>query len=302
MAKDPLVPQPESGQRKCPNCLSVATHAFCPQCGQSTLGLRASFRDLIADFFTVWFGAESRSWRSLWLLFRKPGALCLEYQEGRRQRYVPPLRLYLFMSVLLLLVAKCQGDLHDDSIFSISSDSSTVAPDIADDVVGELEQGVRDSFLSDDSWWQRPVRDFLIERTHRMDRMSDSQKSATLSREMVANIPFALLALLPFFALYLRILWFRSGWIYFDHFIFTLQFQSFLFALITLVILIPSPGWLYGTVLFFYPPIYLTLAQRRVSQRSYWRCIFNTFVLYPLLTLTSVGIAVGLAAFSFLTF
>jgi len=27
-------------------------------------------------------GAESRSWRSLWLLFRKPGMLCLEYQKG----------------------------------------------------------------------------------------------------------------------------------------------------------------------------------------------------------------------------
>ncbi|MDA0666939.1 MAG: DUF3667 domain-containing protein [Planctomycetota bacterium] len=302
MAKEPLVPQPESGQRKCPNCLAVATHAFCPQCGQATHGFRASFRDLIADFFNVWFGAESRSWRSLWLLFRKPGALCLEYQKGRRQRYVPPLRLYLFMSVLLLLVAKCQGDLHNDSIFSVGSATSADVPDLDAEMVGELEQKIRDSFLSDDSWWQKPVRDFLIERTHRMDRMSDSQRNATLSREMVANIPFALLALLPFFAFYLRIMWFRSGWIYFDHFIFTLQFQSFLFALLTLVILISSPGWLYGTVLFFYPPIYLTLAQRRVTQRSYWRCILNTILLGPLLTFTSVGIVICLAAFSFLTF
>jgi len=302
MAKEPLVPQPESGQRKCPNCLAVATHAFCPQCGQSTRGLRASFRALIADFFTVWFGAESRSWRSLWLLFRKPGMLCLEYQEGRRQRYVPPLRLYLFMSVLLLLVAKCKGDLHDDSIFSVSSSTSDQVPELAHDEVGNLEQGVMDSFLSAESWWQNPIRDFLIERTHRLDRMSDAQQSATLSREMVANIPFALLALLPFFAFYLRILWFRTGSIYFDHFIFSLQFQSFLFALITIILLLPLPGWLYGGVLFLYPPIYLTLAQRRVTQRSYWRCIINTLVLAPLLTATSVAIMVGLAAISFLTF
>jgi hypothetical protein len=61
-------------------------------------------------------------------------------------------------------------------------------------------------------------------------------------------------------------------------------------------------GWLYGTVIFAYPLIYLTLAQRRFTQRSYWRCTFNTLVLGPVLTLTSVGIVVGLAAFSFLTF
>lgn len=297
-----MVPQPESGPRKCPNCLAVATHAYCPQCGQHTRGLRASFRELIADFFTVWFGAESRSWRSLWLLFRKPGMLCLEYQQGRRQRYVPPLRLYLFMSVLLLLVAKCNGDLHDDAIFSVNSSTSNDVPDLAADAIGNLEEQVRDSFLSADSWWQAPIREFLIERTHRMDRMSDAQQSAALSREMVANIPFALLALLPFFAFYLRILWFRSGSIYFDHFIFALQYQSFFYALITLIIVIPSPGWLYGITLFLYPPIYLTLAQRRVTQRSYWRCTFNTLVLAPLLTATSIGIIVALAAVSFLTF
>ncbi|MFK5955785.1 MAG: DUF3667 domain-containing protein [Planctomycetota bacterium] len=302
MAQAPMVPEPDTGPRKCPNCLAVATHAFCPQCGQTTHGLRASFRDLVSDFFTVWFGAEAKSWRTLWLLFRKPGALCLEYQEGRRARYVSPLRLYLFMSVLMILTAKCRGELHDDAIFSMGSTASEKVPILADGEFGEMEQDIRDSFLSENSWWQNPIREFLLERTHRMDRLSDNQKSAALSREMVAHIPIALLFILPFFALYLRILWFRQDFLYFDHFIFTLQFQSFLFTLLTLILLIPAPGWVYASMLFFYPPIYLTLAQRRVTQRSYMRCILNTLVLAPVLLLTSVGIMVGLAFVSFLTF
>lgn len=203
---------------------------------------------------------------------------------------------------MLILVAKCNDEIHDETLFTVSTATSGEVPDLADDAVGQLEEQVQDSFLSSDSWWQAPIRELLIERTYRMDRMSNWQRIASLEREMVANLPFALLALLPFFALYLRILWLRSGLIYFDHFIFALQFQSFFFALLTMGLLIPSPGWLYGTVLFAYPPIYLTLAQRRFTQRSYWRCTLNTLVLGPILTLTSVGIMVGLAAFSFLTF
>jgi len=306
MAQAPLVPEPDTGPRKCPNCCAVATHAFCPQCGQATHGFRASFRDLIGDFLAVWFGAEAKSWRSLWLLFRKPGALCLEYQEGRRARYVPPLRLYLFMSVLMILTTKCRGDLNGDPIFLMNSSANSSAPqerpDLADEELGQMEQSIQDSFLREDSWWQGPIRELLMERTHRMDRLSDSEKSASLSREMMAHIPIALLFILPFFALYLRILWFRQGSIYFDHFIFTLQFQSFLFALLTCLILIPAPAWLNAIVLFLYPPIYLTLAQRRVTQRSYKRCIINTLVLGPFLYLTSVTVVVGLALVSFLTF
>jgi len=301
MTKAPLFPEPETGPRKCLNCLAVATHDYCPKCGQATRGLRASFRDLIGDFFTVWFGAEAKSWHSLWLLFRKPGALCLEYQQGRRARYVPPLRLYLFMSLVMILAAKCRSSLHDDPIFLVNTSTSQTVPVLADKELGPMEQGIEDSFLRENSWWQNPIRELFIERTHHMDRMSDAEKSAVLSREMMAHFPIALLFILPFFALYLRILWFRQGSIYFDHFIFALQFQSFLFALLTCVILIPAPTKLFAIVFMLYPPIYLTLAQRRVTQRSFKRCIWNTIALGPLLLLTSVGVMLGLALVSFLT-
>ena len=47
--------------------------------------------------------ASSRHWpvlRTLWPLFTKPGYLTLEYLAGRRVRYVTPMRLYLFLSII----------------------------------------------------------------------------------------------------------------------------------------------------------------------------------------------------------
>lgn len=300
MPKEPLVPQPESGPRTCPNCHAVATHEYCPKCGQATHGLRASFRDLIADFLTVWFGAEAKSWRSLKLIFRKPGALCVEYQKGRRARYVPPLRLYLFLSLMMLLVAKCQGNLNDAAIFSTNSKAALEVQMLEVDEVGELEQGLMDSALNKDSWWQGPIYNMLQEKAQRFDRMSSAEQSRAVSREMIANVPIALLFLLPLLALYLRVLWIKSGSIYFDHFIFSLQFQAFLFALFTILILTPFNAQVEGFIGLVYPPIYLTLAQRRVIQGPWWRCIFNTLALGPILFLTSVALVIGLAAVSVL--
>ncbi|MHC4379597.1 MAG: DUF3667 domain-containing protein [Planctomycetota bacterium] len=302
MAKEPLVPQPDSGARKCPNCHAVATHAYCPKCGQPTHGIRASFRDLVADFFTVWFGAEAKSWRSLRTMFRRPGMLVLEYQNGRRARYVPPLRFYLFLSLSLLLVLKLMGNLTPDSTFRINGNSSTEVPDLAEEDVGEMEQAILDSGLDPESWYQGPIRKVLLERTHRLDRMSGAMGAQLIAKEMVANLPVALLLVLPFFALFLRILWFRSGFIYFDHFIFALQFQSFLFALMLIITLTPLPGWVEGWTFGLYPPIYLTLAQLRVTGRTIKRCVFNTLVLGPLLAATLLAMVIGLAAVSFLTF
>lgn len=301
MAKEPLVPQPDSGARKCPNCHAVATHAYCPKCGQPTHGLRASFRDLVADFVTVWFGAEAKSWRSLGTLFRRPGLLTLEYQEGRRARYVPPLRLYLFLSLSLLLTLKLVGNLKPEGIFTFSTDGTAVQA-LGPEDIGSMEQDILDSSLAEDSWWQGPLRRMLLDRTHRMDRMSPAMRTQVIAGEMIANLPIGLLMVLPFFALYLRILWFRSGSIYFDHFIFSLHFQSFFFAMVLVLTLLPLPDWLGALVFFLYPPIYLTLAQRRVTQRSMWRCLANTLVLGPLLAASLLAMVIALAAFSFLTF
>ena len=47
--------------------------------------------------------ADSRLWRTLAALLFKPGHLTREFLAGRRARYLPPVRLYLVLSVLFFL-------------------------------------------------------------------------------------------------------------------------------------------------------------------------------------------------------
>jgi hypothetical protein len=49
------------------------------------------------------FSFDSRASRTIWPLLTRPGFLTNEYIQGRRVHYVPPLRLYLFISIVFFI-------------------------------------------------------------------------------------------------------------------------------------------------------------------------------------------------------
>ncbi|HEX4910701.1 MAG TPA: DUF3667 domain-containing protein [Permianibacter sp.] len=95
----------EPAARLCQNCQTPMQGPFCYQCGQhEKTSLRHAgllLRDILHDVFNL----DSRAVRTLKPLLFKPGFLTLEYFAGRRQRYVPPLRLYVIASLVFFLIA-----------------------------------------------------------------------------------------------------------------------------------------------------------------------------------------------------
>ena len=87
--------------RLCLNCGNELQGAFCHRCGQrdqaKRLPLKALFHDVLHD---IWH-FDHKVLETLRLLVFKPGVLTLAYLEGRRSRYVPPFRLYIFVSFVL---------------------------------------------------------------------------------------------------------------------------------------------------------------------------------------------------------
>ncbi len=93
----------------CRNCgafLGEPAGNFCPNCGQDTLNHPPSFWEFIHEFITHYVALEGKLWKTLLLLFFKPAQLTREYREGRKQRYISPLRLYITASFLFFLVFK----------------------------------------------------------------------------------------------------------------------------------------------------------------------------------------------------
>lgn len=92
-------------QEYCLNCGTRLQGQYCGHCGQRATSRLISLWELTRDAFGDMFELDSRLWRTLIPLLRRPGQLTRDYLEGRRARYMPPFRMYLVLSVIFFIVA-----------------------------------------------------------------------------------------------------------------------------------------------------------------------------------------------------
>ncbi|MGH8398299.1 MAG: DUF4286 family protein [Gammaproteobacteria bacterium] len=90
---------------RCLNCNAPLSGKYCSECGQPSHTYAAPLRADIEDFFGNHVGFDTKFFRSIGPLLFRPGFLSREYSAGRRVRYINPLRLYIFSSILFFLVA-----------------------------------------------------------------------------------------------------------------------------------------------------------------------------------------------------
>ncbi len=118
--------EPEGGAEShshgehCLNCKVSLVGSHCYACGQKakvhrTLG--AFFHDFMHSILHF----EGKIWRTLPLLFLKPGELTLRYVHGERARFVSPLALFLFSIFLMfagfnLLGGPVQPTVHRNGV------------------------------------------------------------------------------------------------------------------------------------------------------------------------------------------
>src|SRR5580700_8181043 len=91
--------------QRCENCGNEVSQRYCGACGQrldAPVHSLWHFSQIATEDLTH---ADSRVWRTLWALLARPGHLTREFLGGRRARYLPPVRLYLVLSVIFFLVA-----------------------------------------------------------------------------------------------------------------------------------------------------------------------------------------------------
>ncbi len=224
---------------------------FCHDCGQENTSYRVSLGRLVGDLFEEVFQLESRLWRTLWTLIRKPGLLTREYNAGRRVWYTTPLRLYLLSSFVFFFVAavmppradslaQVRIDLQENQVRT--SRSSTMAPAFA-------------------RWIDKRVR----ERLGITDKLDPAEVNRRSREIFIANVPKVLAVLVPLFALILM-LFFRRPKLYFvEHLVFALHLHATAFLLLLVSDLLRWPPVGFVTTLAFLVVGFLGARARSVS-------------------------------------
>jgi Protein of unknown function (DUF3667) len=88
---------------RCANCSVQLVGPYCHRCGQFG-HVHRSLLHLLEELVHGILHFDTRSWRTLPLLFVRPGLLTRRYIDGQRTRYVSPLALFLFSVFLMFFV------------------------------------------------------------------------------------------------------------------------------------------------------------------------------------------------------
>jgi Protein of unknown function (DUF3667) len=93
----------------CHNCGIRLTGPFCAACGQKALPLSVTLHDFFHEFIHEMLHVDGRIWQTIRHLTLSPGFLTCEYLQGRRARWISPIRLYLIFSVAFFALSALTG-------------------------------------------------------------------------------------------------------------------------------------------------------------------------------------------------
>ena len=256
---------------ECQNCGHTVDKIYCPNCGQKNTETRQSFWHLVTHFAEDLTHYDGAFWKTIKYLLFRPAKLTKEYLEGKRMLYVPPVKLYIFISFITFFLPAILPDAGNDSDSAI--EDQNIVGEVKQDSIAEKRQPRLDE-MEDvyANFFEIDTENYIIENpmsyssVRQMDSIEnlkpDSLKLGFLEYKMakhiiklykhntpkqvgekfayafVSNIPKVVFLYMPIFAFWLWLLHGKKRWYFFDHGIFTLHYFSFLLLTITITILL----------------------------------------------------------------
>lgn len=219
--------------KTCPNCKETFDCSFnyCPNCGQSSKDLKLNFKYFVSEFLSGMFNIDSKIFRTLRLLFFKPGKLSKEFIAGKRNSYIQPVRLYLIGSLIYFTVASLvtdpiklttnKGDELPDNIVTLenldSLQSNLTQEDTTDIIISESVDSLFNGVTS----------------VEKLKNLGSKEGRKKFIKNLQSNIPIGMFILVPLTAL-LLFMFFSKNSYYIEHLIFVIHLQTLIYILFTL--------------------------------------------------------------------
>lgn len=263
---------PPAIDHTCRNCGQLLTGAFCASCGQAARDGHAPTvahftHDLLHEFLHV----DGTIFRTLKALFFQPGKLTEEYWAGRVASWVRPVRIFLVVVALHLLVSTGVGPLNYQLLAERSSN-------------GELH-------LTFGSNVGRASGQTAAPGATPRTAVPEEERAKIFERfqHYYARIRYTsvLAFTLASWALYRR----RQPNVV-SHLIAGLHFYSFWYALALLLNVAARLNPI-ANALSFYSVVYLFLMLRRLFRESWYMGALKTLLLFGFLAVVELGLGIA---------
>jgi len=267
---------------RCDNCGAAVAGRYCAACGQRREAPVHSlwhFTKVAAEDLTH---ADSRLWRTLGALLGRPGYLTREFLAGRRARYLPPVRLYLVLSVLFFLWA---ATFHQVRIVTVAAPghgapaASVIPLEEEGEMLGkplpgesgeQRAQRVCASRVNYDGPWQQQIQPAA--RTACVHMLADNFRS--LREAFLHNLPRAMFLFLPMLAAAMMLLYWRPRHYYIEHLLLFVHNHAFVFLVVMLAAavsaLLPAVAGMLRVAVTLYIAWYAYRSMRVVYGQGSW--------------------------------
>jgi hypothetical protein len=225
-------------KRLCPNCLNTAGGMYCGHCGQKQKSAVRHFGHLAGEFFTDVLNLDAKLLRTLKPLLLRPGYLSREYFRGRRMHYVSPLKLYFFLSIVTFFLVQQSVDIAAEAgtLIQIDDDGGKAGEDMQFSIGnfnGEPWHAETNPIRL--AWLPDIGNDLINSRLGRLEAAVKKRDWMPLLHTALAATPQALLIILPFFALLLKVFYLFQRRLFMEHMIVALHNHSFLLSVVSLL-------------------------------------------------------------------
>jgi hypothetical protein len=320
----------------CANCGAPLAGRYCSACGQRHHDHPVHhFWHFVSEATEDLTHADSRLWRTLIALLFRPGYLTREFLEGRRASYLPPVRLYLVVSVIFFVIAGLHSRMSNPGVilsdngksfqYRVVPSGRSSGPGVLGDkpaggagasgagaalagaasTPAERQRICRQSEIYIEqrggwlaSWGPRAAQSCLAAvATGGVERLNEAVEH---------NLERAMFLFLPLLALIMKLLYLKPPRYYVEHLLFFLHSHAFVFVFLAasaLLNITTSSAAVLGpvdTAITIYIPIYFYRAMRRVYGQGRWRTLGKLAALGVAYFFLGVLMLVATVSFSFL--
>lgn len=286
---------------ECPNCnfAFAAVNNYCPNCGQENHDLNMPFSHVVLEVLEGTFHFDTKIFRTLKLLLFKPGQLTAAFIQNKRAPFVPPIRLYIFVSFIFFLVLAAdvlhkgeeaevkQLDTAKISLtegVSVSGKKVAMQGPVAFDIAGINSANIKTLYHEPDSRIsalltqnQYEPTPFKIAAIRKLSKFLVAEKEVQ-THKFLKMLSVLMFLLMPLFALIMKSAYFRQKIHYIQFLIISLHYHCFVFILFTLAFLLEAfTGWngfLAGALAVSF--LYLLLEQRYLFRQGFGKTLAKT--------------------------
>ena len=156
----------------CANCSTALNGPYCSNCGQKASDTHRPFWWMFGEFLDSVFGYDSRTFRTLWLLFAQPGEFTRRYNAGQRASLLPPFRLFVIATLVFFVTLQ----VTDIALVAFKPEKIPLAslPPAAIEAIKKKTNGV--TIVDDKYVTQVGVEFFVPAKALRQEKLSEEEQ------------------------------------------------------------------------------------------------------------------------------